>query len=116
MKNILIYLLPLAFIVAFTQCSKDDTTEDPPPVPDTPEQILIGEQFAAGSGLKVEFYALKELITGYNTVYFIVKDSITGTVVEASEFVMHPMMSMMSGLNHSCPMEAPVYNSDTKTI
>ena len=114
MKKIFLYLLPLAFIVAFTQCSKDDTNEDPPPGPENPEQILIGEQFAIGSGLKVEFYALTELFAGYNTVYFTVKDSITGEVVEANEFMMHPMMAMMSGMNHSCPMEAPVYNSDTK--
>lgn len=101
-------------LTAFTQCNKDETIEDPPPGPEGPEQVLIGEQFADGSGLKVEFYALQELYAGYNNVYFTVKDSITGEVVEADEFMMHPMMEMMSGMMHSCPMEAPIYNSDTK--
>lgn len=113
MKKLFIYLLSLAFIAAFTQCSKDDTIEDPPAGPETPDQVFIGEEFAIGSGLKIEFYALTELFTGYNTVYFTVKDSITGSVVEADELMMHPMMQMAT-MAHSCPMEAPVYNSTTK--
>lgn len=114
MKKILLYILPLLLITTFANCNKDETKEDPPTDPGTPEQLLIGEEYAVGSGLKVEFYALTELFAGYNTVYFTIKDSISGEVVEASELMIHPMMTMMSGMMHSCPMEAPIYNPETK--
>ena len=114
MKKLLFYILPLAILAAFTQCDKNESNDPNPKDPEANNQILIGEAIAPGSGLKVEFYADKELFVGYNTIYFTVKDSITNEVVEADELMMHPMMEMMSGMMHSCPMEAPVYNSDTK--
>jgi len=115
MKKLLLYILPLALLVGFTQCDKDETPEETDNQPIENNQKLIEEGFAIGSGLKVELYALTEdLYPGYNQVFFTVKDSISGEVVEPDEFIMHPMMEMMSGMMHSCPMETPTFNSETK--
>jgi len=114
MKRLFLFILPIALISMFTQCDKtEDKEDDPIDDPIVSDQILIGEEYAAGSGLKVEFYALADLFPGYNQVFFTVKDSASGDVVEADEFMMMPLMEMTQ-MTHSCPIEAPIYNSETK--
>lgn len=93
-------------------CDKE-TTEPDPPAP-APEKTLVGEEFAIGSGLKIQYHATEDPFVGYNKIYLTVKDSVTGNVVSGDLNIMIMPMMDMGMMMHSCPTEAVEYNSDTK--
>lgn len=113
MKRISLLLLSLFFIVGLSNCDKNNDPE-PEPEPTPEEQLLLGEEYAIGSGLLVEYYSYEEPFVGYNKIYFEVKDSISGeAITENLNIDILPMMDM-GMMMHSCPTEPVNYNSSSK--
>ena len=111
MKKKYLFILSALFLLGFANCNKDNN--DPAPDPVAPVQILISEEYAIGTGLKISYYSNEDPFVGYNKVYFTVKDSISGeTISNDLEISILPMMDMGT-TQHSCPTEAVVYNSES---
>lgn len=113
MKRTYLLLLSLFFILSFSNCNKDeDPDQEPEPIP--PTQLLIGEEYALGTGLQVMYYAYEDPFVGYNKIYFEVKDSISGVLItENLDISFVPMMDM-GMMMHSCPTEPVEYMGDSK--
>lgn len=113
MKQTYIFLLSALFLLGLSNCNKD-TEPDPEPEPEAPEQILIGEEYALGAGVKVIYYSYEDLFVGYNEIYFTMEDSISGEVINSGlDITFLPLMDM-GMMSHSCPTEPIVHNSETK--
>lgn len=111
MKKQYIFILSTLILLSFANCNKDNNEPEPEPV--LPEQVLVGEEYAIGTGLKIAYYSNENPFVGYNKVYFTVKDSITGETISSDlEITILPMMDMGT-MQHSCPTEAIVLNSET---
>ena len=106
----LIFILALPALLLFNSC-KEETTTTTNPTPPAPEgKTLLGTQEATSLGYTVKLYANQDLFTGYN--YLTVKVFETGTenAVKDAEIFFNPLMTMTSGMVHSCPVENPVYS------
>ena len=92
-----------------SSCKKEDTPT--PPVTDPYESLYkIAEMPATGSNLSVALYMDEEPFVGYNMVYAVVKDA-AGKVVESANVDFMPMMDM-GAMQHSCPLEQPMWSAD----
>ena len=113
MKQLSIFFISSLLLLGFANCNKDNDPE-PEPEPEAPIQVLVGEEYALGSGLKVLYYQDEDPFVGYNKIYIEVQDSITGEkVTEHLEISIMPMMDM-GMMQHSCPTEEFVLNTNSK--
>jgi hypothetical protein len=111
MKKKYLFILSTIVLLGFANCNKDNNEPEPEPI--APVQILVSEEYAIGTGLKISYYSDEDPFVGYNKIYFTVKDSITGeTISNDLEITILPMMDMGT-TQHSCPTEAVVHNSET---
>jgi len=101
-----------AVAIVGTSCKKEDTPTTPPTTDPYAELYKIGEMPATGSNLTVALYMDEEPFTGYNYVYAVVKDA-NGNAVESASVEYMPMMDMGS-MQHSSPVEQPMWNPDVK--
>lgn len=109
MKNkFLIYILFIfSLTVAFSSCKKDENnTPDPIPYDPTAGLTKLSEAYALGAATKVEVWAESGYVTGYNDLYLLLKDSISGAAVQDAEITLLPMMDMGT-MMHSAPCEHP---------
>lgn len=110
--------LVIMFSLSLMACDKD---EDPTPAvvvtPVSPTEGLIklSESFAEGASTKVEVWAKSDYFTGYNRLYFLLKDSVSGNPVTNATIALNPIMDMGT-MMHSTPFENPEYttNADGK--
>ena len=112
MKRTYLFILSTVLLFSFSNCNKDN--EEPEPDPPAVEKVLIGEEYALGSGLKVFYYANEDLFVGYNKIYFTVKDSISGETLSSDLDINFLPMMNMDMMQHSCPTEDLVLNNDSK--
>lgn len=85
-------------------CSKDDAAEPDP----TSGLYKISGGHATGSGLTVDVYSSTSMLyTGYQRLYFLVKDSISGQIITETPITLHPMMDM-GMMQHASPYENPL--------
>jgi hypothetical protein len=94
---IIIYFLTVLFA-----CSENDVKVDP-----TAGLTKIGESYALGAGTKTELWAKEDLFTGYNNLFVALYDSITNEQIVESHVHLTPTMTMMGGMQHSCPVINP---------
>lgn len=111
MNKIYLTLLSLIYILSFSNCNKNDDPE-PEPEPEAPQQILIGEEYALGAGLQVSYFGYEDPFVGYNKIFFEVKDSISGELVDENISISIVPMMDMGMMMHSCPTEPVVYDTD----
>jgi len=102
-----------AIAILGASCKKEDTPT--PPVTDPYDNLYkIAEMPATGSTLTVALYMDEAPFTGYNYVYAVVKDA-AGNVVESANVSYMPMMDM-GMMQHSSPVEQPVWDADIKAM
>ncbi len=94
-------IITLCFIFVFNSCS-DDSVTSPPPPPVTDNLFLMGEEYAIGARAIVSFFLEESLKVGYNNIYIVLKDSVTGAVINDAHIEFEPV-------NHSSgvPVENP---------
>jgi hypothetical protein len=113
MKQLFIYTISLFFLLNFSNCNKDENP-DPEPTPPVQEQLLIGEEYAIGLGMKVSYYAYENPFVGYNKIYFEIQDSISNEVInENLHIILNPIMDM-GMMMHSCPTEAVIFDESAQ--
>lgn len=98
----------ILFVVlsAFNGCS-DDTNPVAPTGPNVDGLVFIGESYAIGGQARVLMYADDTLKTGYNKIYLVLYDSITGTLITDSHIEFAPA-------NHG--VTAPVENPESNAV
>jgi hypothetical protein len=112
MKSLLKWalVLPLVASVTLVGCNKDDDDDSPAPVVNNPVEgkMLIFEETSSEADVDVKVYADEALFVGYNRMYVMLYEAGTKNVVEKAEVMFMPDMTMMSGMNHGCPVENPM--------
>ncbi len=104
-KNILIIkVFILLFSLSIISCSKNDSILND--VNPTSGLLKLANNYAIGSGLKVEIYTTDSAFTGYNKWFIALKDSATNTFVENAQISLNPNMNMGT-MSHSAPYENP---------
>lgn len=101
-----IKLFTLLFILAISltwSCTDNEVKMDP-----TKGLVKITEGIAADAEVKVELWAKEQLFTGYNELFFLLRDTNTNKMLDEGHIELSPMMSMMGGTSHACPFENPV--------
>lgn len=101
-----LYLFLLSLIAG--ACSKNKNE-----FPDSESYLKVGEEVSSNSSFVVQFYAKDSLFTGYNKVYFKVKDKTSDQSLNQAAISLYPLMDMGT-FKHACPIENPVNlpNSD----
>lgn len=106
-KGLLKVGFSIIVLLLFSRCSESDPS---PAAGPTQGLLLQYESYALGSGAKFQFLTRKEIVPGFNKVYFFLTDSITGKPVTNADINLTPVMDM--GMKtHSCPFENPVLTS-----
>ncbi|HRH67035.1 MAG TPA: FixH family protein [Bacteroidia bacterium] len=111
-------LFALSFSLSMSSCKKD---EEPTPAQNnntdtttgTEGLTFIEETYAIGAATKVQLWAGENLFTGYNYLYVMLKDSLTGLAVKKATVTLMPMMDMGS-MTHSAPVENPTITQSVK--
>ena len=113
MKSLFLKIVAAVFAVAIisVSCKKESTPTDPTPEDPYADLYKVGESAITGTGLTVTLYMDEEPFMGYNYVYAVVKDDVTGDFVENANVTFKPMMDMGS-MMHSAPLEQPIWNAD----
>ncbi len=91
----------LSTLLSFS-CSDDEVQINP-----TEGLTKIAEGIASSANTKVEIWADEELFVGYNVLYAKLSDATTGEAINESMVQFMPMMNMVSGMNHSAPVDNP---------
>jgi hypothetical protein len=91
----------LSTLLSFS-CSDDEVQINP-----TEGLTKIAEGVATTANTKVEIWADEELFVGYNVLYAKLSDATTGDAIDESLVQFTPMMSMVSGMKHSAPVDNP---------
>lgn len=100
-----------ALAIIGTSCKKEDTPT--PPVAGPYDSLYkLADMPVTGTALNVALYMDEEAFTGFNHVYAVVKDA-AGNVVESANVSYMPMMDM-GMMQHSSPVEQPVWNAEMK--
>ena len=103
MKLFKLYSLLFILITGFLfSCSESDPQADP-----TAGLIKITEGYALGAGAKVELWAEEQPFTGYNQLFIALYDSVNKKRITEAHVHLHPLMTMMGGMQHACPVESP---------
>ncbi len=109
MKTVLkSFLSVLLFVILFVfQGCSDDTNPVAPTGPNVDGLIFIGESYAIGGQAKVLMYAGDSLKTGYNKIYIVMYDSVTGDLITDAHIEFAPA-------NHG--VTAPVENPESIAV
>ncbi len=92
----------MTILLSFS-CSEDEIQINP-----TEGLTKIAEGVAVNANTKVEVWTDEEqLFVGYNRLYAKLTDATTGETINESLVQFMPMMSMVSGMNHSAPVDNP---------
>lgn len=111
MKKILILSLVGAFV--FASCKKDKTDEPTTGGTAPVSEYTLLKKDTTANDLVVELYAKTETIeVGYAKLYVKVKN-FAGDAIENATLTFVPEMDM-GNMQHSSPIEQPVFNSNTK--
>lgn len=105
-------LLVLIGALTFVSCKKEEVepTDDNTTTNPTEETVYLIATSTTMNNETVELYALtSQLATGYTKLFAGVKDSL-GNAVDNATVTYMPMMDMGT-MQHSCPLEQPVFNS-----
>jgi hypothetical protein len=114
MKNIFKWamVLPLSAALILSGCKKDEEEIIPyvPPTVNNPVEgkVLVGSGSIDANDLDVRIYADQDLFVGYNKLYIALLKKGTMTQQMSAHVSFVPMMSMNTGMNHSCPTENPI--------
>lgn len=112
MKQITMFFITAVLLLGLANCDKE-STEPEAPAP-SPELMFIGENYALGVGLMIQYYSYEDPFVGYNKIYLAVRDSASGEKLnEEIDLSIVPMMDM-GMMMHSCPTEELEYNSESK--
>jgi hypothetical protein len=103
-----------AFVLALgaisMSCEKE-AVPVPPPIDPYAAWTKIGEAPATGSATKVSLYMAEAPFMGYNNVFAVVRDSVTGQVLSDKKVTLEALMDMGT-MVHGTPLEQPVWKSD----
>ena len=86
-------------LIAMQSCVENDAQPDL-----TAGLTKVASGYAAST--KVEVFAELEIFAGYNPVYILLHDSLSGKRLEESVIRLNPQMQMAT-MKHSCPVENP---------
>lgn len=100
----------MTLLLSFS-CSEDEIQINP-----TEGLTKIAEDVAINANTKVEIWADEELFVGYNTLYAKLSDATTGESITESMVQFIPMMSMVSGMSHSAPVDNPTSEQAVNTL
>ena len=104
-------VLPLSASIILSGCKKDEEEIKPfvPPPVDNPVEgkVLVGSGTIDDNDLDVRIYADQDLFVGYNRLYIALLEKGTYNMQKSAHVSFMPMMSMSTGMNHSCPTENP---------
>ena len=92
MKTVLNSITSILFVftlILFQGCS-DDTNPVAPTGPNVDGLIFIGEEYAIGGQAKILMYTDDSLKTGYNKIYLVLRDSITGNLITDAHIEFEP--------------------------
>ncbi len=109
-------LAVFAITVLAVGCKKESTTNTPP-TPTNPYAGLheIAEMPAMGAGVTATLYMGEEPFVGYNRVYVVLKDSVTGELLMNAKITFQPMMDM-GAMMHSAPWEEAKWTESSKAF
>lgn len=102
------FLAAMAVIISisfFNSCKKENHNHNQYNIPANLKLLASG--YASGSSAKVDVYAADSFFAGYNQLYLALYDSATNERLTDAQVTLNPMMAMMGGMNHSCPLENP---------
>lgn len=88
-------------LIAFSSCS-DDSNPSAPPGPVTGDLFPLDSNYAPGARTMVVIYLMDSLHVGYNPVYIVLRDSVTGATITDA----HIEFSIVNH-GHNVPVENP---------
>lgn len=97
--------------VFLSSCKKDNNNGPDYPIPSNLKLLASG--YAIGSAARIEVYGTDSFFVGYNPLYLALYDSAGNQRLTDAQITLHPMMTMMGGMSHSCPLENPASNNAT---
>ncbi len=105
-----------ALLVAITafSCKNND---EPTPFDPFKDMTKIYTAPTGDGAFKINVFLKEEPFVGYNKVYLSVYDSVSGEVASdwtASISTLMTMTTDMGTMQHTCPLEQPVYNAEIK--
>jgi hypothetical protein len=100
----------MAILIIISACSKKNNVN---PNNGITGKVKVGESYATGSGIKVTLYQNSTFLTGYNKLYLVLTDSASSAIITNAAATISTSMQMMGMPNMICPVEQPVFNSDT---
>lgn len=89
--------------ILLNSCS-DDSVTGPliVPDPDVSDFIFVNSGYVTGGDARIAFYADDSLHTGYNRLYFVLHDSVSGELITDAHIIIVPRNH-----GHSSPVENP---------
>ncbi len=101
-----LFILITSFAFIFNSCSDDTVTSPivitPVDEPDMSAYMKIDSGYAIGGRAFLSLYAEDSLRTGYNRLYFVLHDSLTGEVMTDAHITIEPLNH-----GHAAPVEDP---------
>jgi hypothetical protein len=103
-NNVLnIFMLTFAIFILIESCSKETNV---PPSDPVAGMVKIASGYAKGAATYVNIYTKDSAIAGYNKLYIVLTDSITGKNIDNASVTLNPIMQMAM-MSHSSPKENP---------
>lgn len=98
-------------LLSASACKKEETnttdnTQKPEEIVIPSNYVKIGETWISGAAAKATVYGLKAPFTGYNKLFTLMTDSLTGKVLKDGHLHIHPEMTMPM-MSHSSPVDNP---------
>lgn len=98
----------LLHLLLLNACKKEENNNPAYPIPGSLKLLAGG--YANGSATRVDIYAADSFFVGYNDLYIALYDSSGNERVTNAQITLTPLMSMMGGMSHTCPVENPASN------
>ena len=110
-------MLPIMASILMVGCTKDDE-ETTPIVPTSPVEgkILVATGTATDAEVDIEVYSDQALFVGHNKLYTMLYKQGTKEVISEANVTYKMMMTMGSGMKHTCPMEQPTTTTPTNGV
>jgi len=106
----ILMLITFSSSIVFNSCSDDSVTAPvvitPVPEPDMSSYFKIDSGYVTGANAYMVFYADDSLRTGYNPLYFVLHDSVTGKLITDAHITIAPLNH-----GHASPVENPDENA-----